>query len=106
MTFYEMLKGYGLQVGYMVLAEQPKFPFLIYLGAGQSTTYADNAAIYKDNQYSIEYYYKTKDEVSEKSFEDYLTSQGVAYTKSMDVYIEAENIYVIYYEVTRWLTST
>lgn len=103
MTFLEMLKGFGLQVGYMVLKTKASYPFLIYSGSGQNIVYAENTIAYKENFYQVEYYFRQKNEAEEKKFEDYLTSQGVSYSKSADVYIESEELYVIYYEVGRWL---
>jgi len=56
-------------------------------------------SVYKANKYRVEYYFKTKNEEKEETIEKLLLDGGFLYEKSEDVYIESEDLYVIYYEV-------
>lgn len=75
------------------------FPYMVYIGSGQSTMSGDNAWYWKKNRYQLEYYYKLKDESKESAIEDILQKLGYNYTKSEDVYIENENVFLIYYTI-------
>ena len=106
MTLYEILSdpynGLGLPVAYSHYRddEAPSDPpYLVYLGAGQDTTPADNEYIYRRNRYQIEYYFTKKDEDKETAIEDLLIKNGYLYEKSEDVYIEDMDVFVIYYYV-------
>lgn len=74
-------------------------PYAVYIGAGQSDFSADNTYYWKKNQYRIEYYFTKKDEGQEAAIENILLANGYQYDKSEDVYIEAEDVYVIYYDI-------
>ena len=74
-------------------------PYIVYIGNGQTTFAADNTWHYRKNVYQIEYYFDLKNEANEAAIEDALLENGFNYTKSEDVYIEDENINVIYYTV-------
>lgn len=74
-------------------------PYVVYIGGGQSTMSADNTYYWRKNQYQIEYYFTKKDEAQEAAIEDILLANGYQYDKSEDVYIEAEDVYVIYYDI-------
>ena len=47
----------------------------------------------------IEYYFTQKNEANETAIEDALLENGFLYEKSEDVYIEDENVFVIYYNI-------
>ena len=74
-------------------------PYIVYLGNGQDTFKADDTFYYTQNTYQIEYYFTTKDEEAETVIENLLLENGYRYTKSEDVYIEEEGVFVIYYTV-------
>ena len=70
-----------------------------YIGDGQETFEADNTHYYRQNTYQVEYYFTTKNESNEASIEDALLEAGYLYEKSEDVYIEDQNVFVIYYNI-------
>ena len=96
---YDILRETGLPVAYGHFKKMTAPPFIVYLGDGQDTFSADNTWHFKSNQYSIEYYFTTKNEEAEDRIETLLLSNGYNYSKSEDVYIDSEGIYVIYYSV-------
>ena len=98
MTFQNLLKRAGIPVAYGVFKNAPKPPFVVYLGAGQKSL-SDDTKYHKANKYRLEYYFKTKNEEKEETIEKLLLDGGFLYEKSEDVYIESEDLYVIYYEV-------
>ena len=71
----------------------------MYIGSGQDIFDADNTHYYRNNTYQIEYYFTTKNESNEAAIEDALLENGYNYTKSEDVYIEDEGVFVIYYQI-------
>lgn len=60
---------------------------------------ADNTHYWRDNRYQVEYYFTEKNEANETAIEDALLENGYNYTKSEDTYIEAEGVFVIYYQI-------
>lgn len=103
-TLFEILETSGLPCAYshfMGDAEEVPFspPYIVYIGAGQNDMAADNTYIWAKNRYQIEYYFTKKDESKEAEIENLLLSNGYNYTKSEDVFIENENVFVIYYNV-------
>ena len=108
MTLYEILTdpntGLKIPVAYSHFkqkdGEVPEAPpYVVYLGAGQDTTAADNEYVYRRNRYQIEYYFTEKNEEQEAAIEDLLLANGYLYQKSEDVYVEEMGVFVIYYEV-------
>lgn len=103
-TLYEILKLSGLPCAYSHFKDddgQLPFapPYIVYIGSGQLDMAADNTYIWARNQYQIEYYFTKKDEAKESLIEKLLLQYGYNYTKSEDVYIQEENVFVIYYNV-------
>ena len=103
-TLYEILATSGLPCVYSHFkadeGQPPKSPpYIAYIGAGQDDMAADNTYIWKNNRYQIEYYFTKKDEAKEDLIEKLLLDNGYNYVKSEDVYIETENVFVIYYNV-------
>lgn len=96
---FSILSELKIPVAYGHFKTEQTPPFLVYLGAGQNTFGADNTWYHKGNQYQIEYYFTAKDEEFEEEIESLLLENGYNYGKSEDVYIEDEQIYVIYYTV-------
>ena len=107
MTLYEILTdpntGLGLPCAYSHFGkgdnvpEEP--PFIVYMGDGQGNFAADNTYYHSENQYRIEYYFTEKDEETEDRIEELLLANGYLYDKSEDVFIESEDVFVIYYSI-------
>lgn len=103
-TIYSTLQKTGIPCAYShfrtgTLPKNP--PYCVYLGAGQSSMIADDSMYWRENQYQVEYYFTTKSESAENAFENILISDGWIFSKTEDVYIESENLFVIYYTVTK-----
>ena len=62
---------------------------------------ADNTLYWRENTYQVEYYFATKNEENEEAIEEALLRDGYLFEKSEDVPIEDEDIFVIYYDVTK-----
>ena len=105
MTLYEKLTdeqtGVGIPVVYSHYdgKQDIKPPYIAYNGNGQDNFKADYTYYHNENRYQIEYYYTLKDESIEANIEKCLLDNGLRYDKSEDVYIEDQNIFVIYYQV-------
>lgn len=74
-------------------------PYVAYIGNGQDDFAADDTYYYRRNNYQVEYYFTIKDEAQESAIEQLLLDNGFPYTKSEDVYIESEGVFVIYYDI-------
>lgn len=100
-TFYDILKeNLKIPVIYTTYkGEPPRPPFIAYKATGQDRFLADDTIFLKENTYRLEYYFENKDEDLESQIEDILLSNNLIYSKSGDIYIESENISLIYYEV-------
>lgn len=71
----------------------------MYIGNGQNTFQADDTHYWKQNSYQVEYYFTTKNESNEEAIESALLENGFLYEKSEDIYIEDEDVFVIYYYI-------
>jgi hypothetical protein len=60
---------------------------------------ADNTHYWRENTYQVEYYFTEKNEALEADIEDALLAAGFNYDKSEDVFIESEDVFVIYYQI-------
>ena len=96
---FEAFEAIGLSCAYSHFTEPKEPPYLVYIGNGQDTFGADNTWYYKRNRYQLEYYFKKKDEEQEERIEQILLQNGFNYTKSEDVFIEDEGVFLIYYEI-------
>lgn len=74
-------------------------PYAVYMGAGQDTFGADNTWYHRQNRYQLEYYFELKNEENEAAIESALLNNGYNYTKSEDVFIDDEGVFVIYYTI-------
>lgn len=74
-------------------------PYIVYIGAGQTDFSADNTYTWTRNNYQIEYYFTEKNERLETELEQLLLDNGFQYDKSDDVFIDDENVFVIYYTI-------
>ena len=99
MSIYSVLQGTHLPCVYSHFKKDQTPPYIVYIGSGQNTSDADNTHYWRENTYQVEYYFTTKDESNETAIEDALLGAGYLYTKSEDVYIEDEGVFVIYYQV-------
>lgn len=103
MTIYQTLQSTGLPCVYShfkeTSGETVRPPYICYIGTGQDTDAVDNTYRWRNNRFQVEYYFTEKNQSNEAAIEDALLSQGYNYTKSEDVYIEEEDVFVIYYEV-------
>ena len=99
MTIFEVLQSTGLPCAYSHFRKPQSPPYIVYIGDGQETFEADNTHYYRQNTYQVEYYFTTKNESNEASIEGALLEAGYLYEKSEDVYIEDQNVFVIYYNI-------
>ena len=99
MTIFQTLQSTGLPCAYSHFKTKQEPPYIVYIGSGQDTFEADNTHYYRENTYQIEYYYTTKNEQNEEAIENALLDNGFLYEKSEDIYIEEEEVFVIYYYI-------
>lgn len=104
MSIYQVLQSTGIPCVYSHYktpddGEPVTPPYLAYIGSGQNTADADDTHYWRENSYQIEYYFTKKEKAKETAIEDALLENGYNYTKSEDVYIEDEGVFVIYYQV-------
>lgn len=102
MTIQQVLQATGLPCVYTRFKDKnsPKSPpYIVYIGNGQDNFKADDTFYYSENRYQIEYYFTEKDETKEKAIEDTLLENGFRYSKSEDLYLESEGVFLIYYYV-------
>jgi hypothetical protein len=99
MTIYQTLQSTGLPCAYSHFKKKKSPPYIVYIGNGQETFQADNTHYWKQNTYQVEYYFTTKNESNEEAIETALVDNGFLYEKSEDIYIEEEEVFVIYYYI-------
>lgn len=95
----ELLEQLQIPFAYGFFKQPVTPPYIVYLGNGQTTFSADNTWHHRANRYQIEYYFVYKNEANEEAIENLLLENGYNYTKSEDVYIETEGLFVIYYTI-------
>lgn len=99
---FEILRQTGLPCAFSHFKDKDapkKPPYIVYIGNGQTNFEADDTYYHNRNNYQIEYYFTEKDETKETEIEQLLLDNGFLYSKSEDVFIEEENVFVIYYQV-------
>lgn len=99
MSIYSTLQGTGLPCTYSHFKTDQAPPYIVYIGNGQNVMDADNTHYWKENTYQVEYYFTTKNESNEAAIENALLGSGFLYEKSEDIYIEDEDVFVIYYYI-------
>ena len=99
MTIYETLQSTGLPCAYSHFKTDQDPPYIVYIGNGQDVLNADNTHYWRRNTYQVEYYFTIKNESSEAAIEDALLENGFIYEKSEDIYIEDQDVFVIYYYI-------
>ena len=93
------LKAMGVPAAYSKFKSRQTPPYVVYSGNGQSVFPADNTYTFRENDYQIEFYFTKKDETLEDRIEQLLLEDGFLYSKSEDVFIADEGVFVIYYQV-------
>lgn len=96
---YATLQSTGLPCVYSHFKKPKEPPYIVYIGNGQNVLEADNTHYWRRNTYQVEYYFTQKNEANETSIENALLEAGFLYDKSEDVYIEDEDVFVIYYYI-------
>lgn len=99
MTLFQLLQTLKLPVAWGYHSKQQNLPYLCLMGAGQEQFEADNTYYKKKNLWQVEYYFIEKDPEIEEQIEKLLLDNGYKYSKSEDVFIEGEGIFVIYYDI-------
>ena len=99
MTIYQTLQSTGLPCAYSHFKKKQSPPYIVYIGNGQNTFQADDTHYWNQNTYQVEYYFTTKNEQNEEAIETALLDNGFLYEKSEDIYIEEEEVFVIYYYI-------
>ena len=99
MSIYATLQSTGLPCAYSHFKTTQTPPYIVYIGNGQDVLNADNTHYWRRNTYQVEYYFTTKNESNEAAIEDALLENGFIYEKSEDVYIEDQDVFVIYYYI-------
>ena len=99
MTIYQTLQSTGLPCAYSHFKTDQNPPYIVYIGSGQDVLNADNTHYWRRNTYQVEYYFTTKNESNEAVIENALLGNGFIYEKSEDVYIEDQDVFVIYYYI-------
>lgn len=96
---YKILSNTKIPCAYMVHTEKVSPPFLIYRGSGANNFKSDDEVYYTDYGYTIEYYFKEKDEEKEEAIEKVLNQNKIIWEKSEDIYIDSEKLFLIYYTI-------
>ena len=99
MSIYSVLQGTKLPCAYSHFKTPQTPPYIVYIGNGQDVFEADNTHYWRRNTYQVEYYFTTKNEANEAAIEDALLAGGYLYEKSEDIYIEDQDVFVIYYYI-------
>ena len=99
MSIYQILQTLSIPCAYSHFKIPQEPPYVVYIGNGQSNLNADNTHYYRKNEYQIEYYFTQKNEALETEIEDTLLANGYLYDKSEDIYIEDEDVFLIYYYI-------
>lgn len=93
------LKSAGIPTAHGRFKSKKTPPYAIYTGDGQYVFPADNTYPFRENNYKIEFYFEKKDERMESRIEQILLEDGFLYSKSEDVFITEEGVFVIYYQI-------
>lgn len=97
MSIFQTLQSTGLPCAYSHFKTAQEPPYIVYIGNGQDTFQADDTHYWRENSYQVEYYFTTKNEANEAVIEQKLLDAGFIYEKSVDLYLEDQNVFLIYY---------
>lgn len=98
-AIYSALQTIHLPCAYSHFKTKQMPPYIVYIGSGQNIFRADDTHYWSENTYQVEYYYTEKDESAEADIEDTLLDNGFNFEKSEDIFLEDQNVFVIYYYV-------
>lgn len=98
-AIYSALQATHLPCAYSHFKTKQTPPYIVYIGSGQNIFRADDTHYWSENTYQVEYYYTEKDESAEADIEDTLLDNGFNFEKSEDIFLEDQNVFVIYYYV-------
>lgn len=99
MTIYQMLETLGRPVAWGYHSRPRELPYFCILGSGQDQLEADATYYTRQDRYQVEYYFRKKQPGFEAQIEDLLLENGYRYTKTEDIYIEDQDVFVIYYDI-------
>ena len=93
----DALQSTGLPCAYSHFKTRQEPPFLVYLQSGQNQFSGDNTRYWYRNTFQVEYYFKIKNTASEEAIEKALLDAGFQFTRSEDIYLEDEDVFMVYY---------
>lgn len=99
MSIFNLIRTLDRPVVYGYHTGEQELPYFCITGAGQDHFEADTTYYVVKDRYQIEYYFRKKDGAFEAEIEALLLSNGHRYEKSEDIYIEDEDVFVIYYDI-------
>ena len=99
MTVFETLQTLGLPVVYGRHTTKVTTPYLLLTGAGQDHFEADTTYYVTQDRWTIEYYFEKKDPQLESRIEALLLDNGWRYEKSEDLYLDDQEVFLIYYDI-------
>lgn len=99
MNILNILQELKRPVVYGRFHKEQELPYFCIMGTGQFNFAADNTYIHSENSYQIEYYFDKKNEEFETEIEQLLLENGYQYEKSEDLYLDEENVFLIYYDI-------
>ena len=99
MTVFQMLQTLGRPVAYGYHSTEQELPYFCIVGNGQDQFQADNTYYVTKDRTQIEYYFKKKDPELEAEIEALLLANGFRYDKTEDIYVEDQDVFLIYYDI-------
>lgn len=97
MSIMTALQSTGLPCAFSHFKVPVEPPFLVYIQSGQNQMAADDTRHWHRNTYQVEYYFKTKNPAAEETIEKALLDAGYQFTRSEDIYLEDEDVFMVYY---------
>lgn len=99
MNILSVLQSTGLPCAYSHFKNNQDPPYLVYMQSGQEQFSADDTRYWHRNTYRVEYYFKKKDSNAEAAIEKVLLDAGYRFTRSEDIFLEDEDVFVAYYYI-------
>lgn len=99
MTVFQLIQTLERPVAYGYHSKEQELPYFCVVGAGQDYFEADTTYYVTKDRTQIEYYFKKKDPALEFRIESLLLQNGYRYEKSEDIYMEDEDVFLIYYDI-------
>ena len=96
---FETLQRTGLPCAYSHFKKPQTPPYIVYIGNGQNQMRADDTRYWHENTYQVEYYFEKKNESNEEAIEEALVADGYLFEKSEDIYLEQDDVFLIYYYI-------